>query len=154
MSTAEGSPPDDGPARSPAAAETWADERYGYKFTTRDETPQEYEGKVRPADEAVPAEEPAPADEAVPARESGPVDPAAELTRPALEGFARQYAASRGLSCLTEGTPAWRDPGPWFLSATDITKSFGLMRGGIGRGRDGELWYAEEAGRGPGGARP
>src|SRR5258708_27416322 len=141
MSTAEGSPPDDGPARSPAAAENSADERKGYRFTTRDETPQEYEGKVRPADEAVPAEdpapadeavpaeEPAPADEAVPARESGPVDPAAELTRPALEGFARQYAASRGLSCLTEGTPAWRDPGPWFLSATDITKSFGLMRG-------------------------
>src|SRR5258708_5798408 len=45
MSTAEGSPPDDGPARSPAAAENSADERYGHKFTTRDETPQEDEGK-------------------------------------------------------------------------------------------------------------
>jgi hypothetical protein len=89
----------------------------------------------------------------VPAEEPAPVDPAAELTRPALEGFAGQYAASRGLSCLTEGTPAWRDPGPWFLSATDITKSFGLMRGGIGAGPDGELWYAEEAVRGPGGSR-
>jgi hypothetical protein len=105
--------------------------------------------EAQAADEAGLADEAqAPSDEAPP-----PVDPAAELTRPALEGLARRYAASRELAFLTEGTPAWRDPGPWFLSSLDITRSFGLMWGGIGGGPDGELWYAEEAVRGPGGSR-
>ena len=95
-----------------------------------------------------------PLDEAPPADEAPPlVDPVAELTRPALEGLAQRYAASRGLACLTEGFPTWRDPGPWFLSSLDITRSFGLIQGGIGGGPDGELWYAEGAVRGPGGSR-
>ncbi len=82
-----------------------------------------------------------------------PVDPAAELSRAALEGLARRYAASRGLAWAGEGALAWRDPGPWFLSSLDVGRSFGLVRGGIGNGREGELWYAEEAVRGPGGSR-
>jgi hypothetical protein len=236
MSTAEDGSPDDSAAGRPA------DERYGYTFTTRDETPQEYQARTEaavgaeglvqggsyrlvagyaehdnkfggdatayadsdspltrdeaqriaeeaidadarrrmasiypvdgsemevrpslnflevirlleaPSAEAVPAEA-VPA-EAVPAEKEAPVDPAAELSRPALEGFAKQYAASRGLAWVPESsTSAWRDPGPWFLSSLDITRSFGLARGSIGDGPDGELWYAEDAVRGPGGSR-
>jgi hypothetical protein len=110
-------------------------------------------GKVSPAAGTPLADEAPPADEAEPADEAPPADPAAELTRPALEGLSRRYAASRGLAWAADSAPAWRDPGPWFLSSLDITRSFGLIRGGIGGGPDGELWYAEEAVRGPGGSR-
>jgi hypothetical protein len=111
-----------------------------------------------PADDAPPVDpappvEPAPAAEAPPVDPALPVDPAAELTRDALEDFARRYATSRELTWVAEEAPAWRDPGPWFLSSLDITRSFGVMRGGIGDGPDGELWYAEEAVRGVGGSR-
>ena len=100
------------------------------------------------ADE-VPAADKAPAADEIPAA----IDPAAELTRPALEGLASRYAAGRGLAYAAEGTPAWRDPGPWFLSSLDVTRSFGMMAGGIGGGPEGEAWYAEDAVRGPGGTR-
>ena len=40
MSTAENGSPDDSPAQRSA------DERYGYTFTTRDETPQEYQART------------------------------------------------------------------------------------------------------------
>ena len=200
-----------------------SDDAYGYKFTTRDETPQEYrvrteapadvEGLVpgggyqllagyseddnkfggdatayvdsdspltrqeaqRLAEEAIDADAQRkirliyPNEEGerdlrpslrslevirllvAPAPEAA-VDPAAELTRPALEGLAGRYAASRGLTRVGE-TPAWRDPGPWFLSTLDVTRSFGVMEGGIGGGPEGEAWYAEDAVRGPGGSR-
>jgi len=39
--------------------------------------------------------------------------------------------------------PAWRAPGPWFLSSVDARRSFGLMRGGLGGGPVGELWFTE-----------
>jgi hypothetical protein len=81
------------------------------------------------------------------------VDPAEELSRPALEGLARRYAAGRGLTWVAGSGPAWRDPGPWFLSSLDVTRAFGLARGAIGGGPDGELWYSEAAVRGPGGSR-
>ena len=94
-----------------------------------------------------------PADEAAVEGAPALVDPAEELSRPALEELARRYAAGRGLTWVGGSGPAWRDPGPWFLSSLDVTRSFGLVQGAIGGGLDGELWYAEGAVRGPGGSR-
>jgi hypothetical protein len=39
--------------------------------------------------------------------------------------------------------PAWRTPGPWFLSSVDARGSFGMMRGRLGGGPVGELWFTE-----------
>jgi len=77
-----------------------------------------------------------------------PVAPATSLTGPALDEFAQRYAASRGLTPDDRG-PAWRDPGPWFLATTDITRSRGPLRGTLGGGPFGEFWYAEGAVQGP-----
>jgi hypothetical protein len=82
-----------------------------------------------------------------------PVEPASEPTGAAVDDFARRYAASRDLSYHGRGTPTWMEPGPWFLSSLDITRSHGLIRGSVGGGRQGDTWYAEAASRGPGGPR-
>jgi hypothetical protein len=71
----------------------------------------------------------------------------------AVNDFARRYAASRGLTYPDEREPAWRDPGPWFLATLNITRSHGLMVGGVGVGPAAEVWYAESARRRREGAR-
>jgi hypothetical protein len=81
------------------------------------------------------------------------VQPATAPDGAGADDFARRYAASRGLSYPDHREPAWRDPGPWFLASLDITRSHGLMAGGVGGGPAGETWYAEGATRGLGGAR-
>jgi hypothetical protein len=87
-----------------------------------------------------------------------PVAPAAgpdgrELDGAAVDDFARRYAASRALAYPDDREPAWRDPGPWFLSSLDITRSHGLMADGLGGGPVGEVWYAQSATRALGGTR-
>jgi hypothetical protein len=82
-----------------------------------------------------------------------PVEPVAGPGGSGVDDFARRYAASRGLTCPDDREPAWRDPGPWFLASLDITRSHGLMAGGVGGGPAGEVWYAESATRGRGGSR-
>jgi hypothetical protein len=81
------------------------------------------------------------------------VEPATGPDGAAVDDFARRYAASRGLTYPDEREPAWRDPGPWFLAALNITRSHGLMVGGVGAGPAAEVWYAESARRRRGGAR-
>jgi len=86
------------------------------------------------------------------------VEPATSLTDADADGsavdeFARRYAASRRLTCPENREPAWRDPGPWFLSTLDITRSHGLMAGAVPGHPSGEAWYAEDAVRGRGGSR-
>lgn len=71
----------------------------------------------------------------------------------AVDDFARRYAASRGLAYPDNREPAWRDPGPWFLSTLDITRSHGLMAGAVTDSPSGEVWYAEGAVRSRGGSR-
>jgi hypothetical protein len=68
----------------------------------------------------------------------------------AVAEFAQRYAISRELTyqaaAFREGgtpVPAWRAPGPWFLSSVDARRSFGLVRGGLGGGPAGELWFTE-----------
>ncbi len=63
----------------------------------------------------------------------------------AVDDFARPYAASRGLTYPDQRAPAWRDPGPWFLATLNITRSYGLMVGGVGDGPAADVWYAESA---------
>jgi hypothetical protein len=81
------------------------------------------------------------------------VEPATGPDGAAVDDFARRYAASRGLAVPDDREPAWRDPGPWFLSSLDITRSHGLMVGGVGDGPVGEVWWAESAIHGRGGSR-
>jgi hypothetical protein len=87
-----------------------------------------------------------------------PVEPAAGpdgtvVDGTAVDDFARRYAASRGLTYPDRREPAWRDPGPWFLSTLDISRSHGLMAGSVADSTSGEVWYAEDAVRGRGGSR-
>jgi hypothetical protein len=82
-----------------------------------------------------------------------PVEPATGLDGAELDDFARRYAASRGLACPDDREPGWRDPGPWFLSTLDITRAHGLMAGAVADSPSGEVWYAEGAVPGRGGAR-
>jgi hypothetical protein len=82
-----------------------------------------------------------------------PVGPATGPDGPGMDDFARRYAASRGLAYPEHREQAWRDPGPWFLSSLDITRSHGLMAGGVGSGPAGEAWWAESAIRDRDGSR-
>lgn len=85
--------------------------------------------------------------------EAPPVEPATGPDTTAVDDLALRYAASRGLAYPDNREPAWRDPGPWFLSTLDITRSHGLMAGSVPGSPSGEVWYAEGAVRGRGGAR-
>jgi hypothetical protein len=73
------------------------------------------------------------------------VEAATALTDTAVAEFAQRYAASRELAYQAAGplASAWRAPGPWFLSSVDQRKSFGLVRGELGGGPAGELWFTE-----------
>jgi hypothetical protein len=91
--------------------------------------------------------------QAAPAVEPATGSDARGLDGTAVDDFARRYAASRGLTRPEDRGPTWRDPGPWFLASLDITRSHGLMVGSVGGGPAGEVWYAQGATRGRGGAR-
>jgi hypothetical protein len=73
------------------------------------------------------------------------VEPAAGDTGAAVAGFAQRYAGSRGLTYQSQESPvpAWRTPGPWFVSSVDARRSFGRMGGSLGGGPAGELWFTE-----------
>jgi hypothetical protein len=81
------------------------------------------------------------------------VEPATGTDGPAVDDFARRYAASRGLACPGEHGPAWRDPGPWFLGPLNLALSRGLLAGGVVGGRSAEVWFAQGPRQGRGGPR-
>jgi hypothetical protein len=82
-----------------------------------------------------------------------PVEGATGPDGTGVDDFARRYAASRGLTYPDERAPAWRDPGPWFLATLNITRSHGLVAGGVGGGPLAEVWCAQGARRGRGESR-
>lgn len=65
-----------------------------------------------------------------------------EATRLSLDALARRYAAERGLGHQPAGeTP----PATWFLETVLPAKSHSFLRGALGGGVDGVLFYAERA---------
>jgi hypothetical protein len=65
-----------------------------------------------------------------------------EATRLSLDSLAQRYAAERGLGHLPAGeTP----PATWFLETVVPAKSHSFLRGALGGGVDGVLFYAERA---------
>jgi hypothetical protein len=65
-----------------------------------------------------------------------------EATRLSLDRLAQRYAAQRGLIHQTAGeTP----PRTWFLETVTPAKSHSFMRGPLGGGAEGVLFYAERA---------
>lgn len=65
-----------------------------------------------------------------------------EATRLSLDSLGRRYAADRGLVHQPTGeTP----PATWFLETVQPAKSHSFLRGALGGGAEGELFYAERA---------
>jgi hypothetical protein len=65
-----------------------------------------------------------------------------EATRLALDALAQRYAAERGLGHQPAGeTP----PATWFLETVVPAKSHSFLRGALGGGVEGVLFYAERA---------
>jgi hypothetical protein len=65
-----------------------------------------------------------------------------EATRLSLDSLAQRYAAQRGLTHQPVGeTP----PRTWFLETVTPAKSHSFMRGALGGGTEGVLFYAERA---------
>jgi hypothetical protein len=65
-----------------------------------------------------------------------------EATRLSLDSLAQRYAAERGLDHRPAGeTP----PATWFLETVQPAKSHSFLRGALGGGVEGVLFYAERA---------
>jgi hypothetical protein len=65
-----------------------------------------------------------------------------ETTRLSLDSLAQRYAAERGLGHQPAGeTP----PATWFLETVEPAKSHSFLRGALGGGVEGVLFYAERA---------